>query len=346
MLPAQRLRPRSSTTTAWWWRSSTTTACSASTSARPWPRGWRGTRQRPTSGWSPATATPATAIAQALPPLDPPARHAARRADRDPLGAGRLRAPLRPAGRGDLAARDGGERRGARGAGRGGRGLHDPRRRTRRPTPVGARHAPAWWEHPDASGRRIALVFFDGPLSHDVAFGLAGTSVQALVDRAEAAGARRRPRGRGDRRRDLRPPPPLHRAGRRLRPRGRGAAAGPRRAAPSPRWLDDHPPTSTATVRESAWSCAHGVGRWRTDCGCSTGGRPGTSPGLAGAAARCPRPAARPRRRGLRATGQRGAPATPGRRARRLRAGAARRGHAARTSSPSTAGRAPITSRP
>ena len=36
--------------------------------------------------------------------------------------------------------------------------------------------ATAWWEHPDASGRRIALVFFDGPLSHDVAFGLASTS--------------------------------------------------------------------------------------------------------------------------------------------------------------------------
>jgi hypothetical protein len=27
-------------------------------------------------------------------------------------------------------------------------------------------------------------------------------------------------------------------------------------------------------VRESSWSCAHGVERWRTDCGCSTGGQP------------------------------------------------------------------------
>ena len=38
-------------------------------------------------------------------------------------------------------------------------------------------------------------------------------------------------------------------------------------------------PTTTnaieVRIRESAWSCAHGVGRWREDCGCSTGGEPG-----------------------------------------------------------------------
>jgi alpha-amylase/alpha-mannosidase (GH57 family) len=39
--------------------------------------------------------------------------------------------------------------------------------------------------------------------------------------------------------------------------------------------LDDHPPTHEARVRVSAWSCAHGVGRWSTDCGCSTGGEDG-----------------------------------------------------------------------
>ncbi|HKY74496.1 MAG TPA: DUF3536 domain-containing protein, partial [Acidimicrobiia bacterium] len=30
-----------------------------------------------------------------------------------------------------------------------------------------------------------------------------------------------------------------------------------------------------AQVHESAWSCAHGVGRWSADCGCSTGGPAG-----------------------------------------------------------------------
>jgi hypothetical protein len=40
-------------------------------------------------------------------------------------------------------------------------------------------------------------------------------------------------------------------------------------------WLAAHPPTDTVRVHESAWSCAHGVGRWKEDCGCASGGRPG-----------------------------------------------------------------------
>jgi alpha-amylase/alpha-mannosidase (GH57 family) len=39
--------------------------------------------------------------------------------------------------------------------------------------------------------------------------------------------------------------------------------------------LDARPPTHQAVVRTSAWSCAHGVGRWMHDCGCHTGGQPG-----------------------------------------------------------------------
>lgn len=38
-------------------------------------------------------------------------------------------------------------------------------------------------------------------------------------------------------------------------------------------FLEMHPPTWTATIVEpSAWSCAHGVGRWSRDCGCRMGG--------------------------------------------------------------------------
>ena len=40
-------------------------------------------------------------------------------------------------------------------------------------------------------------------------------------------------------------------------------------------YLDLHPPTHEARIVEAAsWSCAHGVDRWRANCGCATGGRP------------------------------------------------------------------------
>ncbi|MBI3781290.1 MAG: DUF3536 domain-containing protein [candidate division NC10 bacterium] len=41
-------------------------------------------------------------------------------------------------------------------------------------------------------------------------------------------------------------------------------------------YLESHPPAYEVLIREgSAWSCAHGLGRWKEDCGCSTGGEPG-----------------------------------------------------------------------
>ena len=40
--------------------------------------------------------------------------------------------------------------------------------------------------------------------------------------------------------------------------------------------LAAHPPTMRVRVHEnSSWSCAHGVERWRADCGCNAEGRPG-----------------------------------------------------------------------
>ncbi len=47
------------------------------------------------------------------------------------------------------------------------------------------------------------------------------------------------------------------------------------------RFLDHNPPTQEVDLNfgdqdeGTAWSCAHGVGRWERDCGCSTGGREG-----------------------------------------------------------------------
>jgi alpha-amylase/alpha-mannosidase (GH57 family) len=41
-------------------------------------------------------------------------------------------------------------------------------------------------------------------------------------------------------------------------------------------FLAKHPPDHEVEIVENtAWSCAHGVGRWKEDCGCHTGGAPG-----------------------------------------------------------------------
>ncbi len=45
-------------------------------------------------------------------------------------------------------------------------------------------------------------------------------------------------------------------------------------------YLERHPPEFEVRIKNAysggtAWSCAHGVGRWKEDCGCSTGAAPG-----------------------------------------------------------------------
>lgn len=41
-------------------------------------------------------------------------------------------------------------------------------------------------------------------------------------------------------------------------------------------FLEKHPPTQEAQIHQpSAWSCPHGVGRWKENCGCNSGGHSG-----------------------------------------------------------------------
>src|SRR5207253_2751205 len=46
---------------------------------------------------------------------------------------------------------------------------------------------PYRWVHPDDDDRFVDIVFYDGPISHDLAFGLTGLSSQELVRRVSDA---------------------------------------------------------------------------------------------------------------------------------------------------------------
>ncbi|HEX6567890.1 MAG TPA: DUF3536 domain-containing protein [Acidimicrobiales bacterium] len=131
------------------------------------------------------------------------------------------------------------------------------------------------WRHPDDPSLGVDLVVYDGPISHDVAFG--GFPSQVVVDRIVGRG-----RNRGDL---VSVACDGETFGHHHTYADRGVAhaltvEAPRRGVALPRladWLAEHPPAVEARVRLSAWSCTHGVGRWDDDCGCHTGGEPGWS---------------------------------------------------------------------
>ena len=126
------------------------------------------------------------------------------------------------------------------------------------------------WRHPDDPGRGVDIVAYDGAISHDVAFG--GFSSQVVVDRIVRAG-----------RELVAVACDGETFGHHHHFADRGVAyalsvESERRGVRLPRladWLAEHPPALEARVALSAWSCVHGVGRWKDDCGCSTGGEPG-----------------------------------------------------------------------
>ena len=143
--------------------------------------------------------------------------------------------------------------------------------------PVDARRTYRWC-HPSRPELAIDIVFYDGPLSADLAFGEAWKSAAALVERVKVAA----PDGGvvcaatdgetfghhhrfAERALAYALPVEAPRAGVDVL-----TVAGILRAAP---------PEVQVQVAPSSWSCAHGLERWRSDCGCSTGGQPGATQG-------------------------------------------------------------------
>jgi alpha-amylase/alpha-mannosidase (GH57 family) len=144
---------------------------------------------------------------------------------------------------------------------------------------TGARFDPTRPYRVRAGGRELAVFFYDGHIARDLAFGDALSSAEALVRRLEGGfdPARRHDevltvafdgetlghhKKGGDE--------VLAGALRRL------ARAGEPRLVNLAQALALAPPEWEAEIVErSSWSCAHGVERWRSDCGCHVGGEPG-----------------------------------------------------------------------
>ena len=129
-----------------------------------------------------------------------------------------------------------------------------------------------------ASGRTIALFFYDGPLSREVAFGevlkhgrrLADGLIKGADPRAGSAELRHiavdgETFGHHHRFGEMALSYGLHML------EDQGTARLTNYAA----FLDQHPPEHEVEIVENtSWSCAHGVERWRGDCGCRAGGHP------------------------------------------------------------------------
>ena len=131
------------------------------------------------------------------------------------------------------------------------------------------------WSHEADGARSVDVIFYDGELSHSVAFELSSLSSQALLDQVEARDAD----GAGlvTIAADGETFGHHHVYGDRLLAYALAVEA-PRRGievVTVARFLHATEERQPATIIESAWSCAHGVERWRSDCGCSTGGPPG-----------------------------------------------------------------------
>lgn len=135
------------------------------------------------------------------------------------------------------------------------------------------------YRHPLPSGRHIDVFFYDGPVATAVAF-------EGLLDDGDRFADRLLDAFDGGR-----PQPQLAHIATDGESYGHHHGKGEMALAYALARIDEHddaevtvygaflaehPPTHEVEIVEgTAWSCVHGLGRWRTDCGCSTGGRAG-----------------------------------------------------------------------
>ncbi len=135
-------------------------------------------------------------------------------------------------------------------------------------------------------GKSIALFFYDGPVSRAIAFERLLQSGDRFAARLEAAFDANRPGpqlvhvatdgetyGHHHRYGDMALAYALQRLegadGIELTNYGEFLAANP-------------PQFDVQIAERTSWSCAHGIERWRSNCGCNTGGRPGWTQGWRG----------------------------------------------------------------
>jgi len=129
------------------------------------------------------------------------------------------------------------------------------------------------------SGRSIVLFFYDGPISRAVAFEGLLKSGESFVQRLMGGFSEKRtwPQmvhiatdgetyGHHYRFADMALAYALHTI----------ESKNLARLTNYGEYLEKYPPTHEVEIFENtSWSCAHGVERWRDDCGCTTGGNPG-----------------------------------------------------------------------
>ncbi len=128
------------------------------------------------------------------------------------------------------------------------------------------------------SGRDIAIFFYDGPISQAVAFEKLLASGEAFADRLKTGFS------------DTRNWPQIMNIATDGETYGHHHRFGDMALAYSldyiestgmailtnyGEYLERFPPTYEVQIIErSSWSCVHGIERWKSDCGCSTGGNP------------------------------------------------------------------------